>query len=102
VRPDEELSRRFPAEHACRLRVRLRDGRLLECEKSGYEGFHTRPMSWETVVAKFERLSAPHADEGLREQLVDAVARLEQIDIQELSVPLERAGTQSTQKVMTR
>jgi 2-methylcitrate dehydratase len=102
VRPDSELSRRFPAEHACRLQVRLRDGRLLEREKSDYEGFHTRPMSWDTVVAKFERLSAPYADERLREQLIDAVARLEQIDIDELSVPLERAGTQSTQKVMTR
>jgi 2-methylcitrate dehydratase len=102
VRPDPELSRRFPAEHACRLQVRLRDGRLLEREKSDYEGFHTRPMSWDTVVAKFERLSAPYADERLREQLIDAVARLEQIDIDELSVPLERAGTQSTQKVMTR
>ena len=33
VRPDPELSRRFPAEHACRLQVRLRDGRLLEREK---------------------------------------------------------------------
>jgi 2-methylcitrate dehydratase len=102
VRPDDRLSRRFPAEHACRLRLRLRDGRLVEREKSDYEGFHTRPMSWEMVVAKFERLSAPHADERLREQLIDAVARLEQIDIHELSVPLERAGTQSTQKVMTR
>jgi len=101
VRPDPELSRRFPAEHACRLRVRLRNGQLLEREKSDYEGFHTRPMSWETVVAKFERLSAPYVSERLREQLIDTVARLEEIDIQELAVPLERAGAQSTQKVMT-
>jgi 2-methylcitrate dehydratase len=105
VRPDAELSRRFPAEHACRLRVQLRDGRLLERDKSDYEGFHTRPMSWETVVAKFERLSAPFTDARLREQVVDAVARLEQIDIQELSALLERAGTpesrQTTQEAMT-
>jgi 2-methylcitrate dehydratase len=101
VRPDAELSRRFPAEHACRLQVRLRDGQLLEREKSDYEGFHTRPMSWETVVAKFERLSAPFADGRLREQLIDAVARLEQIEIEDLMRPLERAGIQSTQKAMT-
>jgi 2-methylcitrate dehydratase len=98
VRPDAELSRRFPAEHACRLRIRLRDGRLLERSKSDYEGFHTRPMGWETVVAKFERLSAPFADEQLRQRTIDAVARLEQIDIQELSVPLERAGHHETQR----
>jgi 2-methylcitrate dehydratase len=94
IRPDTELSRRFPAEHACRLRIRLRDGRLLERSKSDYEGFHTRPMGWETVVAKFERLSAPFADEQLRGRTIDAVARLDQIDIQTLSVPLERAGRQ--------
>ena len=102
VRPDVELSRRFPAEHACRLRVRLRDGRLLERAKRDYEGFHTRPMGWETVVAKFERLSAEVADEQQRRQTIDAVARLEQIDIQALSVPLERVGRQSTETVMTR
>jgi 2-methylcitrate dehydratase len=98
VRPDTELSRRFPAEHACRLRLRLRDGRLLEREKSDYEGFHTRPMSRCSVVAKFERLSAPHVEEGVRERVIDAVARLEQIDIEELMVPLERAGASKKEK----
>ena len=102
VRPDAELSRRFPADHACRLRIRLREGRLLEREKCDYEGFHTRPMSWDTVVAKFERLSAPFADEQLRRRTIDAVARLEEIDIRELAVPLERAERQSTETVTTR
>jgi hypothetical protein len=54
------------------------------------------------VVAKFERLSAPFADEQLRRRTIDAVAPLEHIDIQELSVPLERAGRQSTETAMTR
>jgi 2-methylcitrate dehydratase len=98
VRPDAELSRRFPAEHACRLRMRLRDGRLLEREKSDYEGFHSRPMSWDLVVAKFERLSAPHVEEDVRGRVIDAVARLEQIDIEELMVPLERAGASKKEK----
>lgn len=105
IHPDSELSRRFPAEHACRLRIRLRDGRVLAREKRDYEGFHTRPMSSATVAAKFERLSAPYADEHLREELIDAVLRLEQIDIEELCVPLEQAGAarlkQSTEKAMT-
>jgi 2-methylcitrate dehydratase len=106
VRPDAELSRRFPAEHACRVRLQLRDGRVLEREKSDYEGFHTRPMSWDSVVAKFERLSTPFADERLREQVIDAVGRLEQIDTEELLAPLERAGAaegrRSAQKETTR
>ncbi len=98
VRPDAELSRRFPAEHACRLRIRLRDGRLLEREKSDYEGFHTRPMSWDLVAAKLERLSTPHVEEDVRERVIDAVARLEQIDIEELMAPLERAGASNKEK----
>jgi 2-methylcitrate dehydratase len=92
IQPDPELSRRFPAEHACRLRVLLRDGRLLEREKSDYEGFHTRPMTWETVTRKFEQLSAPFAGDRMREQVIDAVTRLDQIQIKELLAPLKRAG----------
>jgi 2-methylcitrate dehydratase len=106
VRPEPDLSRRFPAEHACQLRVRLRNGQDVAREKRDYEGFHTRPMSSETVAAKFERLSAPHADEPLRDQLIDAVLRLEQLDIEDLCVPLEQAGAaslkQSTEKAITR
>jgi 2-methylcitrate dehydratase len=95
VRPDTDLTERFPEQHSARLHLRLRDGSVVEREQHDYEGFHTRPMSWETVVAKFEGLSAPFADERLREQVVDAVERLEQIDIQELCEPLERAGIPS-------
>ena len=57
VRPTEEFSRRFPDEMPCRVTVVLRDGRRLVREKRDYEGFRTRPMSWDAAVAKFERLS---------------------------------------------
>ena len=80
VRPDPELSRRFPDQHSARLRIRLRDGRMLEREQHDYEGFHTRPMSWDTVAAKFNRLAAAHIDSGARAQIVDAVRRLDELD----------------------
>jgi len=79
VRPTEEFSRRFPEEMPCRVTVVLEDGRKLVKEKHDYEGFRTRPMRWETVVGKFERLSAPYADATLRGRIVDAVARLEAV-----------------------
>ena len=41
------------------------DGRVLVKEKRDYEGFHTRPMRWETVVQKFERLSRGGPDTGI-------------------------------------
>jgi 2-methylcitrate dehydratase len=80
VHPDPELSRRFPDQHSARLRVRLRDGRTLEREQHDYEGFHTRPMSWDTVAAKFNRLAAAHIDSGTRTQIADAVRRLDELD----------------------
>ena len=80
VRPDPELSRRFPEQHGARLRLRLRDGHTLEREQHDYEGFHTRPMSWDTVAAKFNRLAAEHIDSGERAQIIDAVSRLDEPD----------------------
>ena len=50
-------------------------------------------MSWETVVAEVRAAERPvtHGDR-LREQLIDAVARLEQIEIQELLAPARASG----------
>ncbi len=77
IQPDEELSRRFPAEMPCRIQISLKDGRTLRIEKQDYEGFYTRPLSWEQAVAKFERLAAPHTDTSQRAALVETVAHLE-------------------------
>ena len=68
----------------CRLLVTLGDGRTLSKEKRDYEGFHTRPMRWETVIKKFERLSEPYVGRPLREKIVDCVAHLEDIHVSDL------------------
>lgn len=85
VHPDPELSRRFPSRHSARVRVHLRNGRLLERERSDYEGFYTHPMSAEALEAKFERLAGPHLDQEQRAQIRDAVGRLEEIEARELA-----------------
>ncbi len=90
VQPREDYSRRFPDEMPSRLAVRLRDGRLLEKEKRDYAGFFTRPLPWEKVLGKFERLSAPHTDANLRKQIVEAVAHLEDLKVADLVGPLAR------------
>ncbi|MFQ5796991.1 MAG: MmgE/PrpD family protein [Candidatus Bipolaricaulia bacterium] len=84
VRPDEAYSQCFPDEHACKLTVSLKDGRVFEKEKRDYEGFHTHPMEWETVVRKFKRLSRAYAGSTLRQSIVDAVAHLEEITVADL------------------
>lgn len=86
----DDYSRRFPEEMPCRVTVHLSDGRRLVQEKRDYEGFHTHPMTWETVVEKFERLSSGRADAGLRRQIVQAVDQLESIQAADLARLLER------------
>jgi 2-methylcitrate dehydratase len=85
VRPDPDLSRRFPEEHSARVRLLLRDGRVLEREQHDYEGFHTRPMSWESVAAKFDRLASRHTASGLRAEIIDAVRCLDEIEVDALT-----------------
>jgi 2-methylcitrate dehydratase len=84
IYPSESYSRRFPAEMPCRLTIKLDSGRELVQEKSDYEGFYTRPMSWDKVVNKFGGLSAPHASASLRGEIVDAIASLDAIQVRDL------------------
>jgi len=84
VRPNETLTQRFPGELPCILKVSLRDGRVLVKEKKDYEGFHTRPMRWETVANKFELLTGPYISASLRHGITEAVRHLESITVQEL------------------
>ena len=84
VKPSEAYSARFPEEMPCRVTIRLRDGRVLTREGYDYEGFHTRPFTWETALNKFDQLSEPYAPAALRREISDAVAHLEDIEIRNL------------------
>jgi 2-methylcitrate dehydratase len=88
VRPSVDLSRRFPDEHPCRLRIVLRDGSEVRKVKHDYEGFHTRPMDWPTACAKFERLSAPYTDSDRRRAVIEAVTHLDDLRVSDLMAPL--------------
>ncbi|HKD75780.1 MAG TPA: MmgE/PrpD family protein, partial [Ktedonobacterales bacterium] len=88
IRPDESLSRRFPAEMPCRVEIALADGETLRVEKQDFAGFYTRPLTWEQAVAKFTRLAAPFAGESQRAAIVEAVAHLESTDMKHLAETL--------------
>ncbi len=88
VRPVDAFSRRFPEEMPCRIRVTLPDGRLLVTEQQDYEGFLGRPMRWDTVAQKFERLAGVHADAALRREIVGALNNLEAIPVADLTTLL--------------
>lgn len=85
IRPDEAMSERFPAEMPCRITITLKDGQVLSIEKQDYEGFYTRPMSWEKAVAKFERLATPYTNTTQRDSIVETVAHLETKEVAQLT-----------------
>ena len=92
IRAVAAFSRRFPAEMPGRVSVVLTDGRVFRVEKADYEGFITRPMPWESVVAKFERLAAPYVGRALRQAIVAAVARIDSITVRDLAQLLAQVG----------
>ena len=85
VRPDAGFSRRFPDEMPCRVRVTLRDGRVLAAEAADYPGFVTRGRTWAFVREKFERLAAAHNTVDLRDRITAAVAGLDRLRVTELT-----------------
>jgi 2-methylcitrate dehydratase len=95
VRPAADLSARFPAEHACRLRLRLAGGVTLAAERSDYEGFLTRPMTWVLAREKFERLAANQVVPELATELAGIVAVLDEHETRDLTALLRRAAATS-------
>ncbi len=92
VRERADYSRRFPAEMPARVQVTTADGTEYAIEKDDYEGFHTRPASWETIEAKFHALAAPHAGEDRRAAIVEVVRDLENRPVARLVELLEGVG----------
>ncbi|HET9781557.1 MAG TPA: MmgE/PrpD family protein [Candidatus Dormibacteraeota bacterium] len=93
IRQRDDLSDRYPKELPCRVRIELRDGRQLEGEKSDFLGFgKTRRRDWDGVLEKFERLTGPLLDSGLRRDIPQAVSALDSIQVSELASLLGRAG----------
>ena len=84
VQPRKLFSERFPDEMPCRVKITLKDGRVLEQEADDYEGFFTRPMSWEVALEKFNKLASSHATAVQRTEIAQAVANLELVTVREL------------------
>lgn len=80
VHEDAALTARFPKEMAVRLHVRLRDGSAFSREQADFEGFPSRPMSWQRAREKFRFLADPHATSSVVQEIIDVVAELDQVD----------------------
>jgi 2-methylcitrate dehydratase len=100
VHADSGFSARFPDEHSACVRLHLRDGRMLGRVQHDYEGFHTRPMDWDAVVAKFDRLAASHVGPDVARGIQDAVGNLDELKVDDLTRLLALPHTRPTPKVM--
>ncbi|MEM9442345.1 MAG: MmgE/PrpD family protein [Pseudomonadota bacterium] len=77
IMPRQDYTDRFPAEVCTDVAITLTDGSVCQITKTDYEGFSTRPMSWDTVTAKFVDLASPFTSERTRRAIVDAVKNIE-------------------------
>jgi 2-methylcitrate dehydratase len=84
VRPDHGFTARYPGEVPSRVTVRLRDGKSHSHEVKNYPGFPTWPLTWDEIVAKFDKLVAGRADDGLADEIKAAVRSIESIQVKDL------------------
>jgi 2-methylcitrate dehydratase len=91
----DPYTRVYPEHMPVKVTIRLRNGRELSLEKHSYEGFHDAPMSWDAVIAKFNRLSVGVTTDVQREQIVEVVRQLDKRELDDLMrvLRLERAPT---------
>lgn len=96
VRSDPEITRRFPGECGSRITVTLRGGRTVSIEVKNYEGYYSRPMSWEAVYKKFEGLSAHCTPPALQREIADCIANLENAPASDLARVLGKINAEGS------
>ena len=84
VRPNGGFTAHYPGEVPSRVTIRLKDGKSYSHEVKSYPGFPTRPFTWDEIVAKFDKLVAGRADDGLATDIKAAVRSLETIQVTDL------------------
>jgi 2-methylcitrate dehydratase len=90
IKPNAAMSARFPLEMPCKIDIELNDGSKLSIEKHDYEGFYTRRMPWDTVVAKFNSLTSSFATAGQRSAIINVVGGLESKRVTDLTSTLNQ------------
>jgi 2-methylcitrate dehydratase len=82
----------YPEKVKSKVEVILKDGKKYSIEKEDFYGFHSRPMSWESVIAKFKRLSKEYFDAIEQNQIIEVVKHLEDYSMNELIELIARTG----------
>lgn len=83
---DAELTATFPKQRAARLKIKLKDGRVLEHYAPYRKGDPEAPLSDEDLNDKFMELSAPVIGEQRARDLMQKIWRLETLSLGELGL----------------
>jgi 2-methylcitrate dehydratase len=95
VRPNQEFTELYPQKMPAKITVRLQDGKVIAHEVQAYPGLASDPFTWEDSAEKFDRLVAGRADEGLCNEIKDAVRSIENIQARDLLKLLSRAKAET-------
>jgi 2-methylcitrate dehydratase PrpD len=74
---DSSWNTRAPDSYPCSLEVRTEDGREEVVEVPYPPGFSRGRLEAETVIKKFNALTAPHLAQSVRDRIVEAVMALD-------------------------
>src|SRR5690625_1041519 len=100
VKEKKEYSDRFPREMVCDITISMKDGKKYHIEKTDYEGFHTRPASWETIEHKFKLLTQDFICEEVGQQIITMVKNLENHSIRALMKVLKNCDVEEMSAVL--
>lgn len=90
VTPSKEFTSLFPNQMCTSIEVKKKDGSLLRNEHSDYEGFFTKPFSWQEALKKYTQLTQGVQDQALCQEIAEKVYRLEHHLCSELMNLLEK------------
>jgi 2-methylcitrate dehydratase len=82
---EEFVHGRMPAT----IDVELADGTKYHIEKDSFQGHPTKPMSWEQIEEKFERMTSNRYDEQHRSDLIETIKTLDEHDVANLVALLD-------------
>jgi 2-methylcitrate dehydratase len=90
----DPYTRAYPDKVMTKVEIEMNDGKKIDLEKEDHPGFHTNPFDWQTVIAKFRRLTNQQIDVSDQDQIIDVVQDLEQRNMDDL-LALINVGTQA-------
>jgi 2-methylcitrate dehydratase len=90
--PNDAFSRRIGPEMPASIKIELENGETIQGEKSVFDGFHSTPMSWDQVRAKFDRLTDGKLDKGLGREISAIASDMDTVSVKQLTALLARVA----------